>query len=154
MFFTLSASCFMSTVKKNQQLSAVRNQLGFSHKSVLISGVIGGTLLRLRLGREQGLNQHIIRHIELQTLQCDRNYHYEELTECLAKPAETKLLGIIKKYNRYLTTDRDFFFFFLWCILFESILAIIGSVESESVKMFFKVILVFISIQTYQNLKD
>lgn len=114
--------------KKNpQQLSAARSQLGFLHKSVLISGVIGGTLLRLRLGREQGLNQHIIRHIELQTLQSDRNCHYEELTECLAKPAETKLLGIIKKYKGYLTTNRAFFF--LWCILFESILAIICGVE-------------------------
>lgn len=101
---------YVHSEKKTQQLSAVRSQLGFSHKSVLISGVIGGTLLRLRLGREQGLNQHIIRHIELQTLQSDRNYHYEELTECLAKPAETKLLGIIKKYNGYLTTDRAFLF--------------------------------------------
>lgn len=94
--------------QNKQKLSAARSQLGFSHKSVLISGVIGGTLLRLRLGREQGLNQHIIRHIALQTLQCDRNYHYEELTECLAKPAETKLLGIIKKYKGYLSTDREF----------------------------------------------
>lgn len=63
----------------------------------------------MRLGREQGLNQHIIRHIELQTLQSDRNCHYEELTECSAKPAETKLLGVIKKYKGYLTTNRAFF---------------------------------------------
>lgn len=112
LFFTLSASCFMSTVKKKQQLSAARSQLGFSHKSVLISGVIGGTMLSLRLIYYKPTYNQTYWASNWQKLSLWR------INLCLAKPAEIKLLGIIKKYKGYLTTNRAFFSVvrFIWII--------------------------------------